>query len=65
MDIKKVVEALKSKYDGSITLEVHAEDRHYLEYSKQRLDILWNGKKKFREDQNYLYPPGQEPRSRE
>ena len=61
MDVKKVVDTLKSKYDGSITLEVHSEDRHYLEYSRQRLDILWNGKKKFREDQNYLYPPGQEP----
>ncbi len=65
MDVKKVVEALKAKYDGSITLEVHSEDRHYLEYSRQRLDILWNGKKKYREDQNYLYPPGQEPIARE
>ena len=65
MDVKKVVETLKTKYDGSITLEVHADDPHYLEYSRQRLDILWHGKKKFKEDQDYLYPPGSDPRMKE
>ena len=64
MDIDKTVKMLKEKYDGTITLEVHSEDRHYLEYSRQRLDILWHGKKKHLEDQNYLYPPGQDPREK-
>jgi len=65
MDVKKVVETLKSKYDNTITLEVHADDPHYLEYSRERLDILWHGRKKHQEDQNYLYPPGQDPRKKE
>ncbi len=56
MEVEKVVKALKSKYDGTITLEVHSDDPHYLEYSRQRLDILWHGKKKHLEDQNYLQP---------
>lgn len=64
MEVEKVVKSLKEKYDGTITLEVHADDRHYLEYSRQRLDILWHGKKKHLEDQNYLYPPDQDSRGR-
>ncbi|VVB57707.1 endonuclease 4 [uncultured archaeon] len=65
MDVKKAVETLKSKYDGTITLEVHSDDPHYLEYSRQRLDILLHGKKRHLDDQNYLYPPGQDPRQKE
>lgn len=65
MDVKKVVDALKAKYDGSITLEVHSDDPHYLEYSRERLDILWHGRKKHLDDKDYLYPAGQEPRARE
>lgn len=58
MDVPKVVETLKSGYDGTITLEVHSEDRHYLEYSKERLEVLWYGRKAVEADKDYLYPPG-------
>lgn len=58
MDVEAVVKTLKEKYDGTITLEVHSEDRHYLEYSRQRLEMLWYGKKKFLQNQDYVYPPG-------
>lgn len=61
MEVAKVVETLKSKYAGTITLEVHSEDRHYLEYSRKKLEILWYGKAAFRANQDYVYPPGQKP----
>ncbi len=58
MDVKKVVDTLKEKYDATITLEVHSEDRHYLEYSRQRLEVLWYGKKAFHNNQDYLQSAG-------
>ncbi|MFH1306162.1 MAG: sugar phosphate isomerase/epimerase family protein [Candidatus Micrarchaeota archaeon] len=56
IDLQEIVEELKKKYDDTITLEVHSEDRHYLKYSRDRLEILWYGKKKFEENRDYLYP---------
>jgi sugar phosphate isomerase/epimerase len=56
LDVKGCIEALKKKYDGTITLEVHAEDPHYLQYSREKLDILWHSRKAFLENQKYLQP---------
>ncbi|MDE1798078.1 MAG: sugar phosphate isomerase/epimerase [Candidatus Micrarchaeota archaeon] len=58
MDVEKVVGLLKEKYDGTITLEVHSEDRHYLDYSRKRLEILWYGRAQHEANQDYLYPKG-------
>ncbi|MEA2553392.1 MAG: hypothetical protein QOJ65_1568 [Fimbriimonadaceae bacterium] len=42
MDVPKEVGLLKrTGYDGTITLEVFAEDKHYLEYSRDLLKQLW------------------------
>ncbi|MFH1095639.1 MAG: sugar phosphate isomerase/epimerase [Candidatus Micrarchaeota archaeon] len=60
MDIEEIVKSLKTKYDGTITLEVHSSDRHYLEYSRERLEILWYGKKRFLENREYLQPEKKE-----
>lgn len=57
----KIIPAIKEKYDGSITLEVHANDPHYLAYSKLKLEEMWFGKKKAQEDREYLYPKGYKP----
>ena len=43
MDVAKQLGFLKqSGYDGTITLEVFAEDKHYLEYSRDTLRRLWD-----------------------
>jgi len=54
--IENCVKELKSFYDGTITLEVHSQDRDYLKISKDKLEIMWYGKKKFDDDNDYLYP---------
>ena len=42
VDVRNGIEALKRcGYDGTITLEVFTPDRHYLEYSRDRLRQLW------------------------
>lgn len=53
---KEVLEKLKRFYDGTITLEIHAEDRDYLALSRDKIEILWYGEKKFRENKEYLFP---------
>ncbi|MCX6770004.1 MAG: TIM barrel protein [Candidatus Micrarchaeota archaeon] len=54
--VEKVVRELKSFYDGTITLEVHSVDREYLKISRDKLEIMWYGKKKFEENKEYLQP---------
>ncbi|MFA6489692.1 MAG: sugar phosphate isomerase/epimerase [Candidatus Micrarchaeia archaeon] len=56
IDIPRAVKELKSFYDGTITLEVHSQDRDYLKISREKLEIMWYGKKKFEENKDYLYP---------
>ncbi len=58
IDIARCVKELKSFYDGTITLEVHSQDRDYLKTSRERLEIMWFGKKKFEENKDYLQPKG-------
>jgi len=42
IEFPKVVEALKAAgYDKTITLEIHAEDREYLQISKRKLEGMW------------------------
>lgn len=55
IDIARCVKELKSFYDGTITLEVHSSDREYLKGSREKLEIMWYGKKKFEENKEYLY----------
>ncbi len=40
---KKVVRALKKNYDGTVTLEIHSQDRDYLRISKEKFQRLWKG----------------------
>jgi sugar phosphate isomerase/epimerase len=43
LDLRETIGALKKcGYDGTVTLEVFSEDRHYLEYSRDVLRRLWN-----------------------
>jgi sugar phosphate isomerase/epimerase len=56
IDVDRAVKELKSFYDGTITLEVHSQDRDYLRISREKLEILWFGKAKFEENQDYLQP---------
>jgi sugar phosphate isomerase/epimerase len=56
IDIPRAVAEIKSFYDGTITLEVHSQDRDYLKISRDKLEILWYGKKKFDENREYLQP---------
>ena len=56
IDIARCVKELKSFYDGTITLEIHSQDREYLRLSKEKLEIMWFGKKKFDENKDYLQP---------
>lgn len=43
LETKEMLTALKqSGYDDTITLEVFSSDRHYLEYSRNRLRQLWS-----------------------
>jgi len=51
-----VVKELKGFYDGTITLEVHSQDREYLKISREKLEMMWFGKRKFEENKEYLYP---------
>jgi sugar phosphate isomerase/epimerase len=42
IDFQKIVEALKrAGYDKTITLEIHSDDREYLEISKRKLHTMW------------------------
>ncbi len=42
LELPRVVAALKDAgYDGTITLEIHAEDREYLQISKRKLEAAW------------------------
>jgi len=54
--IEKAVKELKSFYDGTITLEVHSEDREYLKISREKLEIMWYGKEHHQRNQEYLFP---------
>ena len=56
IDIPRAVKELKAAYDGTITLEVHSQDRDYLRISREKLEIMWFGRKKFLENKDYLYP---------
>lgn len=58
MDIPRAVAELKSFYDGSVTLEVHSQDREFLRASRDKLEILWYGKEKFEDNKKYLQPEG-------
>lgn len=60
IDILRAVKELKTFYDGTITLEVHSQDREYLKISREKLEIMWYGKKKFEENKDYLYPDNKE-----
>ena len=43
IDWPEMIRALKRcRYDDTITLEVFSEDRHFLAYSRDRLQTLWN-----------------------
>jgi len=54
--VARAVRELKSFYDGTITLEVHSQDRDYLRISREKLEIMWYGKRKFDENKEYLQP---------
>jgi sugar phosphate isomerase/epimerase len=42
VDVRRAVRGLKTQgYDGTITLEVFAPDRHHLSYSKELLHRIW------------------------
>jgi sugar phosphate isomerase/epimerase len=42
VDVRRAVRALKAQgYDGTITLEVFAPDRHHLSYSRELLQRIW------------------------
>ena len=56
VDVARVVKEIRAFYDGTITLEVHSQDRDYLRISREKLEILWYGKKKFEENKEYLQP---------
>jgi sugar phosphate isomerase/epimerase len=56
IDVVRAVKELKGFYDGTVTLEVHSQDRDYLRISREKLEMLWYGKKKFEENREYLYP---------
>lgn len=56
IDFKKLVSKLKEFYNDTITLEVHSPDTDYLKLSREKLEILWFGKKKFKENQEYICP---------
>lgn len=56
IDIARAVKEVKSFYDGTITLEIHSQDREYLKIGREKLEIMWFGKKKFEENKEYLYP---------
>lgn len=56
LDVPRMAKELKGFYDGTITLEVHSQDRDYLKISREKLEILWYGKKKFEENQEYEFP---------
>jgi len=58
VDVARAVKELKTFYDGTITLEVHSADRDYLRISREKLEIVWYGKKKFEENLEYLQPEG-------
>jgi sugar phosphate isomerase/epimerase len=43
LDLRRAVRALQDTgYDGTITLEVFAPDRHYLDYSRGVLRRVWD-----------------------
>ncbi|MEM4348443.1 MAG: sugar phosphate isomerase/epimerase family protein [Candidatus Anstonellaceae archaeon] len=54
MGIAGVVRRLKEFYSGTITLEVHSEDAEYLKFSRDKLEILWYGRKKHLENKKYM-----------
>jgi len=56
IDVERCVKELRAFYDGTITLEIHSQDREYLKISRDKLEILWYGKKKFEENKKYLFP---------
>ncbi len=56
IDIARAVSELKSFYDGTITLEVHSQDRDYLKISKDKLEILWYGRAHHEENKKYQMP---------
>jgi sugar phosphate isomerase/epimerase len=56
LGIKKIAGKLKNFYDGTITLEVHSQERIHLKSSRDLLEIWWYGKKKFLDNQKYLFP---------
>ncbi|MEE8168388.1 MAG: sugar phosphate isomerase/epimerase family protein [Candidatus Hydrothermarchaeales archaeon] len=41
IDWKKVVKELKRVYDGTVTLEIHSQDRDYLKISREKFLELW------------------------
>jgi len=43
VDVRRTVRSLKRcGYDGTITLEVFTPDRHYLDYSRDLLQRMWD-----------------------
>lgn len=56
IDIPLAVNEIKSFYDGTITLEVHSKDIDYLGMSRNKLEILWYGEKKHKDNQDYMRP---------
>jgi len=58
VDVERAVKELKGFYDGAITLEIHSQDRDYLKISRDKLEILWYGRKKFEENKDYMQPKG-------
>jgi len=42
IDWERTVKELKKVYDGTITLEIHAQDRDYLSISREKFLALWN-----------------------
>jgi sugar phosphate isomerase/epimerase len=53
IDVASAVKRLKEFYGSTITLEVHSQDRSYLGISRQKLELLWFGRKEFEENQAY------------
>ncbi|MCX8194544.1 MAG: sugar phosphate isomerase/epimerase [Candidatus Micrarchaeota archaeon] len=53
IDLPRCIKELKSFYNGTITLEVHSEDRDYLRLSREKLEVMWFGKAHHQKNKEY------------
>jgi sugar phosphate isomerase/epimerase len=56
IDLEKTVRELREFYNGTITLEIHSQDRDFLKMSKDKLEIMWYGKEHHERNKEYQRP---------